>query len=350
MPVQTRDGEIIIDLTGDWHDRATLPEAQAVFPEQMSAAGAALSERLGAEEARSTLDTMRDVALGKTVSGAARSAATRAFGKAGLVTPDGEITSVGVLVLRLEGTKFLAQAGIVTEQGAKTAAHALAAVARTSGHSPLGSLPVGLTGAGETLAAEEKVAADAANAIRITGESAEAASLGSGVLGIVMKKAPVAGQAIAAVAAIMGIAAAHAKTLPPEPHGAPQTPEEKMAREVLEMRAEYQKSTDENKELVKGMLSLLPVPGMATAFEKYSDDEQEKMQARMDAAARIHGKPGRPVRPEDLVQQPCALDRTGPVCQSFNAQARSQNSVPAAPAADGGISQQKTARTRDAPR
>ena len=82
----------------------------AVFPEQMSAAATALSARLGADKAGSALNTMRDITTGKVVSDTARKEAIKAFEDAGLLTGKGELTSVGVLMLKPEGAKFLARA------------------------------------------------------------------------------------------------------------------------------------------------------------------------------------------------------------------------------------------------
>jgi hypothetical protein len=279
--------------------------AHAVFPEQMRAAATALSDRLGAEKAGSALSTMRDITAGKVVSETARSAATKAFEDAALLTSKGDLTSVGILMLKQEGTKFLEKAGIVKAEGAKTASKAFAAVARAAGETPLGNLPGGTEIATEKLAVGAR-AAETSTAIRVAGESAaEGASLGSRVLGAVMKKVPGVGQVIAAGAAIVSIAgAAHAETLPPEPPGAPQTREEKSAREILEMQAA--KTMKVFKEVVKGALSLVPVPGADMAFDQYADNEQEKTQARAGTAAGVR----RPFEVNDLVQQPGALDRS----------------------------------------
>jgi hypothetical protein len=338
--------------------------AHAVFPEQMSAAATALYDRLGAEKAGQALSTMRDITAGKAVSQTARSAATKAFEDAGLLTSKGDLTSVGILMLKQEGTKFLEKAGIVTAEGAKTASKAFAAVARAAGETPLGNLPGGTDMATEKLAVGAR-AAETSTAIRVAGESAEAASQGGRFLGTIMKKVPGVGQVIAAGAAIMGIAgAARAETLPPEPPEAPQNPEEKKARELLEVQADYQKTRNVCKEVIKGGLSLLPVPGADMAFEKYSDDEQERMQARAGAAAspsRFAGqnleegtrsRAGRPLEADGLAQRPGALDRAAPISASYNVQAQGLNNRPAAPAvvmvADAGVPVQKPARNRDA--
>lgn len=75
---------------------------QAVFPEQMNAAARALSGRLGAEKAGSALNAMRDIVAGKAVSDSARKEAMEAFEDAGLLTAKGELTSVGMLMLKPE--------------------------------------------------------------------------------------------------------------------------------------------------------------------------------------------------------------------------------------------------------
>jgi hypothetical protein len=309
-----------------------------IFPEQMSAVATALSERLGAEKAGAALNTMRDITAGKPVSAAARSAAMKAFEDAGLLTAQGELTSVGVLTLKQEGARFLASAGIITAEGAKTASRALDAVTLTASHAPGSSLPMGLAGAGEKLAAGETVATEASLAGRIAREAAEGARLVRAGTGIALKKIPIAGQAIAAGAAIMSIVgAAHAETLPPEPPSAPQTAEEKKAREILEMQAATQRTDRVSQEVVKGMLGLLPVPGLGNVFDAYADNEREKMQSRPGA--------GRPLEVDGLVQQPGSLDRAAPINAHYNAQAQGLHNHPATPAVvltDGGALQPKT--------
>jgi hypothetical protein len=286
--VEVGHGKVVTNLTGDLHKPVSpLPEgalrqgAHGIFPEQMDAAATALSKRLGPEKAGSALNTMRDITAGKAISDTARREATTAFEDAGLLTAKGELTSLGMVMLKQDGAKFLAGAGIITAEGAKTASQAFAALARTPAEA---AEALRLAGRTEELAAGEKVAAETAT--RVVGETAEAASLGSKIGGTILKKVPVAGQVLAVGTAVMGIAgAAHAETLPPEPQGAPQTQAEKHARELLEMQADGQKTMNVSKEVIKGALGLVPIPGADVAFDKYANSEQEKMQARADAAS-----------------------------------------------------------------
>jgi hypothetical protein len=132
--------------------------AHAVFPEQMSAAAAALRGRLGAEKAGSVLSTMRDITAGNVISETARKEAMKAFEDASLLTGKGELTGVGMLLLKTEGAKFLAQAGIVTADGTKTASQAFAAPACCPAEAAEAEK---LANAGERPATGKKAAADA---------------------------------------------------------------------------------------------------------------------------------------------------------------------------------------------
>jgi hypothetical protein len=267
---------------------------------------------------------MRDITAGKVVSETARREATTAFEKAGLLTREGEMTSVGLLMLKQEGVKFLARAGIITEEGEQTASMAFAAVSGVG-------LAAGVVSTGKELKASEKAAIEIKNAARTGEETAEVIGEGSRFLGPLTKKIPVVGQVITVLTAVTGIAgAAQAETLPPEPKAAPQTPEEKRARALLEAQAETQRTKNEYKEGIKGALGLLPIPGTDIAFDKFTDSEDEDMQARMDAATR--GGP-QPIDVDDLIWEPSVLDRQGPISDKFNAEAQRRGDAPASPAA-----------------
>ena len=288
----------------------TLPESvlkeagglHPVFPEQMTAAVQALSDRLGGK-AGDAIAAMRAITKGDSVGEAERNIARKAFQDAGLLTIKGELTSVGILLLQEDGARFLARAGIVTAESAGVAVR---------------TLQIAATGAAEAEGLSE--AGKLARRGRLTeeaGAAAEDVGIANKALGMAVKKLPVVGNVLSVASTVAAIAgSAHAATLPPAPAGVPNTPEERKARAFLEWEAQTGRQVNLVKEVIKGALALTPLPGADIAFAKSTESLEKAMQKNM-------GPPSRgPLQPESLAWKPLALDVTASQTNNFNLQAR----------------------------
>jgi hypothetical protein len=128
-----------VNGVADWvmEHGAALPESvlkevggvRPVFPEQLTAAARALSDRLGAR-AGGAIAAMQAIASGNAVGEAESKIARKAFKDAGLLTIKGGLTSVGSLLLGEDGARFLAKAGIATAESAGKATGPLQIAAR----------------------------------------------------------------------------------------------------------------------------------------------------------------------------------------------------------------------------
>jgi hypothetical protein len=307
-----------VNGVADWvaEHGPTLPESvlkqsgglHPVFPEQITAAVQALSDRLG-EKAGGAIAAMRAITKGETVGEAEINIARKAFEDAGLLTIKGELTSVGTLLLQEDGARFLARAGIVTAESAGIAVRTLQIAA------------TGVAGAGE-LSEVSKLARRG----RVTGETGavtEDVRIATKTLGEAARKLPVAGNVLSVASTIAAIAdSAHAATLPPAPTGAPNTLEEKKAREFLEWEAQTGRQVNLVKEVIKGTLALTPLPGADIAFAKSTDSLEKTILKNMGPPPASRG----PLQPERLAWKPTALDVTASQTTNFNLQARGPQS------------------------
>jgi hypothetical protein len=236
------------------------------------------------DKAGPALETMRDIAAGKTVPDAARTSATKVFKEAGLLNGREELSIIGNFLAKNEGKAFTTAAGI----------KAAATVATTG--------------------------ADVAKAAHAVAESS---SFLKGAGKAVAKKLPGIGTALGVIAAVSSVSSASAAELPAVTG---QTPAEISQSEHARTFAEMRRNANVAKEVVVGAAGLLPVPGADIALRAHMDNFEQQLQGQYDRAQ--NGNRRETIDYDKLIFTP---ENKGGLSGDFNAVSPRSNIVMAEP-------------------
>jgi len=194
------------------------------------------------DKAGPAVETMRDIAAGKTVDAAARTSATKVFKEAGLLNGRDEVSIVGSYLLKQEGKAVLAAAGVK----AATAA-----------------VDAGI---------------DASKIASGTAKAGVVKAVGSSFA----KKIPLLGTALGVVTTMSAMSTAASAAEIPAVGGS--TPQEIERAEMLKGLAEMKRTAAVVKEGVIGAVGLLPLPGADLVLRAQMDRSESQLQAQYDRA------------------------------------------------------------------
>lgn len=200
------------------------------------------------DKAAPAVETMRDIAAGKTVDAAARTSATKVFKEAGLLNGRDEVSIVGSYLLKQEGKAVLAAAGVK------------AAVTAVDAGIDASKIASGVAKTG---------------AVKAVGSS-------------FAKKIPLLGTALGVVTTMSAMSTAASAAEIPAVTGS--TPQEIERAEMQKGLAEMKRTAAVVKEGVIGAVGLLPVPGADLVLRAQMDRSEAQLQAQYDRAQNPHGR------------------------------------------------------------